>query len=134
MRRPQATIVSAARMNAPGWRGRTASALARASRITCAAGNSRGSGLSSMSAGSMLSGTMPIWRSNSSRRGDAEARTRIGVAIRKSGAQMQHADQREEAPAGVVIERDLAGQLFDQQRRALVVQRPPPGVDRLDLG
>jgi hypothetical protein len=30
--------------------------------------------------GSTASGAMSIWRSNSSRRGEAEARTRIGIA------------------------------------------------------
>src|SRR6185312_5409353 len=135
MRLPQATTVSAARMNAPGCRGRTASALARASRSTCAAGSSRGSGASSISAGSITSGKMLICRSNSSRRGEAEASTRIGIAclISRLSAQMQHADQREQPPSGVVIDRNLAGEQLDQQCRAFVVQRPAAGVDRLDL-
>jgi hypothetical protein len=66
--------------NRIGRQDKAAVALARASRSTCCAGNSRASGVSSSSAGSILSGTMPIWRSNSSRRGEAEASTRIDIA------------------------------------------------------
>ncbi len=49
------------------------------------------------------------------------------------GPQMQYADQREQAPAGVVIDRGFAGELLDQAAPTLVVQRPAAGVDRLDL-
>src|SRR5262245_60512863 len=79
MRRPQATTVSAARTSLPEWRDATASALARARRAACWAGVSSLSGFSSRWAGSTASGTMPIWRSRSSRLGDADARIRGGI-------------------------------------------------------
>src|SRR5437764_516990 len=132
MRRPQATTVSAARMNASRWRGRTARAFASASRTTWLAGNSRGRGVSSISAASTWSGTMPIWRSNSSRRGEAEASTRIGMAA--SAAQVQHANQREQAARRIMVDRHPAGQALGQQFRTLIVQRAPADIDRLDLG
>src|SRR5215471_9654926 len=74
---------------------------------------------------------MPIWRRRSSRRGEAEASTSFGIAA--SAAQVQHADQREQAARRVVVDRDLAGEAFRQQFRALVVQCAPPDIDRLDL-
>src|SRR5579875_38320 len=137
MRRPQATTVSAARTSAPGWRGATARAFASASRSTWSEGISPGYGLSSISAGSMRSGSIPIWRSSARRRGDAEASTNSGTvtasAPSRSAAQMQHANQREQASRRAMIERHLVGQPLGQQRRALVMQRLPPGIERLDL-
>ena len=47
--------------------------------------------------------------------------------------QVQHADEGEEPPPGVMIERDLVGQAVDQERRAFVVERPSPRIDGLDL-
>src|SRR5579864_2728169 len=52
--------------------------------------------------------------------------------IAASGPQMQHAEQREEAPRGVEIDGDALGDAFAQQLRALVVERAPAHVDRLD--
>ena len=63
-----------------------------------------------MSAGSMQSGTRPTWRSSSRRRGDAEASTSGGPVTTRLSAQMQHANQGEEAPRGVEIDLDLVGE------------------------
>src|SRR5947199_10726085 len=75
---------------------------------------------------------MPIWRSNSSRRGEAEASTRIGIAV--SAAQVQHANQREQAARRIMVDRHPAGHALGQQFRTLIVQRAPADIDRLDLG
>src|SRR3954469_5005407 len=84
MRRPTATTVSAARMKEPrssssSWIDfSAASALARASRLAQARGNSPRRGVSSTSAGRSASGSMPAWLSNDRRRGEPEARTNLG--------------------------------------------------------
>src|SRR4051812_32276791 len=84
MRRPTATTVSAARMKAPrnsssSWIDfSAASALARASRLAQARGNSPRFGVSSTSDGRSASGSMPAWLSRLSRRGEPEARTNLG--------------------------------------------------------
>src|SRR5690242_17234092 len=85
-----------------------------------------------MSAGSIWSGMRPTWRSNSRRRGDAEASTKGGL-VTHSPPQMQHANQGEEASGGVEIDLDLVGEPLGQQRGPFVVQRPPADVDRLNL-
>src|ERR1700730_14606478 len=74
---------------------------------------------------------MPIWRSNSSRRGEAEASTRIGMA--GSATQVQHANQREQAAGGVVVDRHLAGEALGQQLRAFIMQGTAADIDCLDL-
>src|SRR5712691_6351189 len=51
-----------------------------------------------------------------------------------SGAQVEDANQSKQAARGGVIDRHLAGEPFDQQRRSLVMQRAPPDIDRLDPG
>src|SRR5438128_1313176 len=76
---------------------------------------------------------IPICRSRSSRRGEAEARTRNGVVTRASPAQVQHANQRKQAPRRVVVDGNFVGQPLHQQRRPLVVQRPLSYVDRFYL-
>src|SRR5688572_18546731 len=45
---------------------------------------------------------------------------------------MQRADEREEPPRGVAVERDLAFEPFAECPAALVVQRAAAHVDRLD--
>src|SRR4029077_6538200 len=87
MRRPTATTVSAARMNAPlsSSSARTiasaTSAFLRASRVEQARGNSPRFGVSSMSAGRNASGSMPAWLTSASRRGEPKARTNFGRPI-----------------------------------------------------
>jgi hypothetical protein len=48
-------------------------------------------------------------------------------------SQMQHAEQREQAPRGIEIDVDLALQARLQQRRAFVVQAAAAHVERFDL-
>src|SRR5271166_1149397 len=86
-----------------------------------------------MSAGSTRSGLSPICQSSSSRRGEAEASTSTDTIATASSPQMQHANQREEAPCRVVVDRSLVGEPLHQQGRPLIVQRSPSDVDRLDL-
>src|SRR3546814_6607813 len=50
-----------------------------------------------------------------------------------SALDVEHADQREQAPRGVEIDLDLAVETFDQHLRRLVVQREARHVDGLDL-
>src|SRR3546814_12666670 len=50
-----------------------------------------------------------------------------------SALDVEHADQREQAPRGVEIDLDLAVETFDQHLRRLVVQRAARHVDGLDL-
>src|SRR3546814_10690634 len=47
-----------------------------------------------------------------------------------SALDVEHADQREQAPRGVEIDLDLAVETFDQHLRRLVVQRAARPVDR----
>src|SRR5690554_1619770 len=83
-RRPTATTVSAASTSAPlpkpaeralCW---AVNALRSARRAASLRGNSPFSGVSSTWAGTRCSGSMPIWLSRASRRGEAEARIRSG--------------------------------------------------------
>src|SRR5215469_574473 len=90
-------------------------------------------GASSISAGSIRSGTKPTWRNSSNRRGETEASTRGGAVTTRSPSQMQHADQCEQAPRGIEVDLDLIGEPLHQQRGALVVQQAATHVDRLDL-
>src|SRR5258708_39586836 len=53
-------------------------------------------------------------------------------AMARSGPDMQHAEKREEPARGAEIDRHALGQTLAQQLRALVWQRAPPHVDRLD--
>ena len=46
---------------------------------------------------------------------------------------MQHADQREEPPGGIVVELDLALERIEQQPRAAVVNPAPRHVERLEF-
>src|SRR3546814_12528220 len=50
-----------------------------------------------------------------------------------SALDVEHADQREQAPRGVEIDLDLAVETFDQHLRRLVVQRAARHVDGPDL-
>ena len=80
---PQAGLtVALLLVRGPVWGVVAAAArpLAWARRSESARGSSRGRGVSSMSVAATRSGTMPIWRSSSSRLGLAEARTSGGSA------------------------------------------------------
>src|SRR5579871_5002136 len=44
---------------------------------------------------------------------------------------VQRANQGEEPPRGIKVNRDLAGEALLQDAASLVVQAPPPHVDRL---
>src|SRR4051812_35855468 len=61
------------------------------------------------------------------------AQLRVPRGRGRSRPQVEDAKQRKQPPRGGVVDRRLAGQPLDQQFRALVVQRAPAGVDRLDL-
>src|SRR5712671_1582455 len=53
-------------------------------------------------------------------------------AMPRSGPDMQYAEKREESARSAEIDRHALGQPLAQQLRALVVQRAPAHVDRLD--
>src|SRR6056297_1464869 len=50
-----------------------------------------------------------------------------------SGPEMQHADQREQASRGIVVDLRLAFQPLGQDARTFVVNPAPGHVDRFDL-
>src|SRR5690554_2033341 len=92
MRRPTATTVSAPSTSAPApkpaeralcW---AVSALRSARRWASLRGSSPFSGVSSTWAGTRCSGSMPIWLSRASRRGEAEARIRSGRLAMRSNS------------------------------------------------
>src|ERR1700678_3353734 len=81
MRRPHATTVSAARMNAARpWRAWAARAFSWANLSACRRGNSPFFSRSSIAAGMTWAGTMPACASKASRRGLSLARTSSGLA------------------------------------------------------
>src|SRR6185312_9997761 len=95
MRRPTATTVSAASTSAlapipaAAAFSRAASALAAARRTARRRGSSPFSGVSSRCAGIKCSGSMPIWLSSASRRGEAEARISSGrLAMQEAPADL----------------------------------------------
>ena len=78
---PTAILLALAPLVRAGLVAPGAQIVVNASSGVTGAGNSPRRGVSSMSAGSIWSGTIPIWRSKSSRRGEAEASTSFCIAV-----------------------------------------------------
>src|SRR5215813_11073971 len=63
---------------------------------------------------------------------NSTARGFVGASSTRSAFPVQDANEREQAPRGLEIDRHLVLEAIHQELRAFVVQRAPAHVDRLD--
>src|SRR5690606_19210378 len=130
MRRPTATTRSAASTRAsapkPAVRALCWAVIALRSARRCASlrGNSPFSGVSSTWAGTRCSGSMPIWFSSASRRGEAEARISSG----RPAIGLRSLETVGDATLGEVVGGHFAQDLVAGENANAVLAHAPGGV------